>query len=57
MKIINFKQHCATTYRHLTKKTTSFVYRSTCLVHFTILAPTYILLHEEVRICMWVQAW
>ena len=42
MKLINFKQHFATTYRHLTKKTTAFVYRSTCLVHFTMLAPNYI---------------
>ena len=33
------KQHFATTYRRLTKKTTAFAYRSTCLVHFTMLAP------------------
>ena len=46
MKKINFKQHFATTYRPLTKKTTAFVYQSTCLVHFTMLAPTFI--HREV---------
>ena len=39
MKKINYKQHFATTYRHLTKKNTAFVYQSTCLVHFTMLAP------------------
>ena len=37
--MINFKQHFATTYRRLTKNTTAFVYQSTCLVHFTMLAP------------------
>ena len=37
--MINFKQHFATTYRHLTKKTTTFVYRSTCLVHLLCLHP------------------
>ena len=35
MKIINSKQYFATAYRPSTKKTTTFVYRSTCLVHFT----------------------
>ena len=40
MKNNQFKQHFATTYRRLTKKTTAFVYQSTCLVHFTLLAPT-----------------
>ena len=34
-----FKQHFATTYRCLTKKIMTFVYRSTFLVHFTMLAP------------------
>ena len=38
-KIINFRQHFANTYRPLTKNTTAFVYWSTCLVHFTMLAP------------------
>jgi hypothetical protein len=36
-----FKQHFATTYRHLTKKTMASVYRSTLLVHFTMLAPNF----------------
>jgi hypothetical protein len=34
-----FKQHFATTYRRLTKKIMASVYRSTFLVHFTMLAP------------------
>ena len=39
---------------HLTKKTTTFVYRSTCLLHFTMLAPTNIKfesLHVKFQIC------
>ena len=43
MKNYQFKQHFATTYRRLTKKTTAFVYRSTCLVHFTMLAPIWLM--------------
>ena len=39
MKNTNFKQHFATTYRCLTKKIMAFVYLSTFLVHFTMLAP------------------
>ena len=37
IKIINFEQHFAT--RPLTTKTMAFVYQSTCLVYFTMLAP------------------
>ena len=39
------KQHFATTYRRLTKKIMAFVYRSTFLVYFTILAPSYTMLY------------
>ena len=39
MKNNQFKQHIATIYRRLSKTTTAFVYRSTCLVHFTMLVP------------------
>ena len=34
----------------MTKKTTAFVYRSTCLVHFTMLAPACLLLHVQGRL-------
>jgi hypothetical protein len=34
-----FKEHFANTYKHLTKKIMASVYRSTFLVHFTMLAP------------------
>jgi hypothetical protein len=36
----NIKQHFATTYRRLTKTIMASVYRSTFMVHFTMLAPT-----------------
>jgi hypothetical protein len=42
VKNIYFKQHFATTYRRLTKKIMASVYRSTFLVHFTMLAPNFI---------------
>jgi hypothetical protein len=38
MKNNFFKQHFATTYMRLTKKIMASVYRSTFLVHFTMLA-------------------
>ena len=37
----NIKQHFATTYRRLTKKIMAFIYWSTFLVHFTMLAPLH----------------
>ena len=37
------KQNFATPYGHLTKKIMTFVYRSSFLVHFTMLAPKYAL--------------
>jgi hypothetical protein len=47
MKKLHFKQHFATTYRGLTKKIMAFVNRSTFLVHFTMLAPTFSLESES----------
>ena len=52
MKKINFKQHFATTYRPLTKKTTAFAYRSTCLIHCTMLAPIYLKKPLEIWDCI-----
>ena len=40
MKKIGFEQQFATIYRCLTKKTTVFIYRSTCLVHFSMLGQS-----------------
>ena len=56
---MNVRQHFATTYRPLIKKTTSFVYRSTCLVHFTMLAPIYewmLLLCRHIVTCIFIVA-
>ena len=50
MKNNQFRQHFASINKHLTKNTMAFVYRSTCLVHFTMLT-LYLMLQTQAHQC------